>query len=149
MYRLQETGNRQGDQFTESQSAVGKAPPKTHCKNRLWNWVLIRSLTNSFFGSSDLTAWFLNITSSSHLFLTANELLAFEAPDEEYPPGELSVLLPPESAAWRFNNGFPKAACSSADIASDAALSRSCYHIRECTKHVNLVRRCIKRVYRG
>lgn len=68
------------------------------------------------------------MTSSSHLFLTANELLALD-PVEEYPPGESSVLLP-ESAAWRFNSGFPKAACSSADIASDAALSRSCCHIR-------------------
>lgn len=55
---------------------------QTYWRKRRWNWVRMRSLTNSFFGSSDFTAWFLKMTSSSHLFLIWKLLLL------DPPPGE-------------------------------------------------------------
>jgi hypothetical protein len=61
--------------------------------------------------------------------VTWNEAAELPA-EEEYPPGELIDLLPLK-AACRFSNGFPRAACSSDDIAADSARSRSC---RRCGK---------------
>ena len=51
----------------------------------------MRSLTNSFFGSSAFIAWFLKMTSSSQRFLTVNEA-------EDELPGESNVRLPDSAA---------------------------------------------------
>lgn len=71
-------------------------------KNRLWNSVLSKSLTNSFLGVSLVPrAWFLKITSSSHRLLIPNDE---DEPVEDIMEGEGEA--PKLRADWRFRRGL-------------------------------------------